>query len=197
MTDTMTAGPFPAEVVRSLPLEADDVDIVGRRLEGAVFAWDTPYRVTDDGGRSWYEEGYRRGACERSITSRRNTFELRAEHADVRLGLVAFTEGDEGLLFLARMDSTDDGDRELEHLRAHQREGVSIRYTPLRNNPRKGPPWWRSQMELRELSLTERPQITGAKVMAIRSHPPAARTYERPADIAVLLDYRVPDLGED
>ena len=178
------------EVVRSLPLEADEVDVVGRRLEGRVFAWDTPYSVTDDGGRSFYDEGFLRGSAEHSIRARRNTFELRDEHRDERLGLVGFAEAEDGLMFVATMDMTPAGDRELDVLRSHGRGGVSIRYTPLRNKPRSGPPWWRHTVELRELSLTERPQYADAKVLAIRSKP--SRTYQRPSDIATLLDWTPP-----
>ena len=102
-----------------------------------------------------------------------------------------------GLVFSATLDATDKGDRELDLLRANQKNGVSIRYAGgiVRNQPRGGPPWWRSQIELRELSLTRSPQYPDAKVHAMRSQEPPARTWERPADVTALLDYKVPDLG--
>ena len=185
-----------SDLIRSFPLDVEEVDVVGRRLEGMALRWDNLYRVTDDGGKTFYDEGFKRGSTEDSIRSRRNTFESRSDHRDERIGLVAFTETDEGLAFLVRLDSTDEGERELELLRSERHRGVSIRYTPLRNTPRTGPPWWRAKVELRELSLTDRPQYTDAKVHAIRSHDELpARTWERPTDIAALLDYKVPDLG--
>jgi HK97 family phage prohead protease len=187
-----------ADLIRSFPLDAEEVDVVGRRLEGLALRWDNLYKVTDDGGKTWYEEGFRRGSCEDSIRSRRNTFESRSDHRDERIGLVAFTEADEGLAFIVRLDSTDEGDRELDLLRSERHRGVSIRYTPMRNTPRSGPPWWRAKVELRELSLTDQAQYHDARVMAIRSHEAVSADrptrWERPADIGTLLDYKVPSL---
>lgn len=178
------------DLIRSFALDAEEVDVVGRRLEGMALRWDTLYRVTDDQGRTFYEEGFRRGCAEDSIRSRRNTFESRSDHRDERIGLVAFTEAEEGLAFLVRLDSTDEGDRELDLLRSNRHRGVSIRYSPVRNTPRSGPPWWRAKVELRELSLTDHAQYTDARVEAIRSHP----SFQRPADINALLDWEIPSL---
>lgn len=182
------------EVVRSLPLDVD-VDVVGRRLAGSVFRWDTLYRVSDDGGASWYEEGFLRGAAAYSLRARRNTFEFRPEHLDERAGLVRFLETDDGLDFEATLDGTETGDRELMDVQGGMRRGVSIRYQPKRNNPRTGPPWWRSEIGIRELSLTGAPQYgTDAQVTAVRSHQPPVREYKRPADLDALLTYQVPVL---
>jgi hypothetical protein len=187
-------SPVIRELMRSLPLEADEVDVVGRRLDGLAFHWDTLYSVSDDGGAHFYDEGFRRGCAANTIHARRNTFELRNEHEDVRVGLVAFTEADDGLAFMARMDLTDEGDRELNLLRAHQKTGVSIRYGVVNNESRQGPPFWRSQIVLRELSLTARPQYgRDAQVLAVRSHP-GTRRYERPADIDALLQWTPPEV---
>lgn len=181
------------ELIRAFPLEADDVDVVGRRLEGMALRWDTLYRVTDN-GRDFYEEGFKRGCANDSITGRRNTFEARDNHMDERIGLVAFTEADEGLAFLLRLDSTPQGDRELDLLRSNRHEGVSIRYSPIRNQPRSGPPWWRSKIELRELSLTDHAQYADARVHAIRSSAATTRQLVRPPGIDSLLDWDVPTL---
>lgn len=183
------------EVLRSLPLEADEVDVVGRRLEGRAFAWDRLYRVTDD-GREFYEEGFRRRCAEHTIRARRNTFELRHEHADERVGLVGFAEADDGLMFTATLDLTDEGDRHLERLRSHDLNGVSVRYGIVRNEPRRGPPWWRAAIELRELSLTGRPQYADAGVTAIRSEPEPGpgRTWVRPPEMDALLAWTPPEV---
>jgi HK97 family phage prohead protease len=182
------------EVCRSMPLDATEVDVVGRRLDGMAFAWDRLYKVTDDGGRTFYDEGFRRGAATQTLRARRNTFELRDEHFDDRVGLVGFAEAEDGLVFSATMDATPEGDRELDLLRANQKTGVSIRYGIVRNQPRSGPPWWRSQIELRELSLTRTPQYGDAKVLAIRSGPPEVPTFVRPEGIDDLLGYEIPSL---
>jgi HK97 family phage prohead protease len=181
------------EVVRSLPLESEEVDVVGRRLDGMAFAWDRLYRVTDD-GHTFYEEGFRRGCATQTLRARRNTFELRDEHLDERIGLVGFSEADDGLVFAATLDGTPQGDQALDHLRAHVKTGVSIRYGIVRNQPRSGPPYWRSQIELRELSLTGRPQYADALVSAIRSQPEPVRTWKRPADLDAILAWTPPEL---
>ena len=180
------------DLVRSFPLDAEEIDVVGRRLEGLALRWDTLYRVSDDGGRTFYDEGFRRGAAADSIRGRRNTFESRSDHRDERIGLVAFDEAEEGLAFIVRLDSTEEGDRELELLRSERHKGVSIRYTPVRNTPRSGPPWWRAKVELRELSLTDHAQYHDAKVEAIRAQVAKEPSYQRPADLDALLTYEVP-----
>jgi HK97 family phage prohead protease len=181
------------EVVRSLPLEADEVDVVGRRLDGMAFAWDRLYRVTDN-GREFYEEGFKRGCATQTLRARRNTFELRDDHYDDRVGLVGFAEADDGLVFTATMDATPEGDRQLDLLRGHQKTGVSIRYGIVRNQPRSGPPWWRSQIELRELSLTGSPQYADARVLALRSTREPRRQWERPADLDAILAWTPPEI---
>jgi HK97 family phage prohead protease len=152
------------------------------------------YRVSDDGGRTFYEEGWRRGATLDSIRARRNWFEARDEHIDTRVGYVGFSESDDGLLFAMTLDLTRDADDMLDKLRNHEKEGVSIRYTPVTNKPRNGPPFWRTKVELRELSLTNHGQYADARVHAIRSQGRPPRTYQRPDDIDALLTYEVPNL---
>ena len=174
------------ELVRAFPLDADEVDVVGRRLEGRALAWDTLYRVTDD-GRNFYQEGFRRGACLDSIRARRNWFEARDEHDDVRVGYVGFSEADDGLMFAMTLDLTDEADTMIEQLRSHRKEGVSIRYTPVKQQPRGGPPYWRTKIELRELSLTNHAQYADARVLAMRSQPPPERTWKRPSDLDAIL----------
>jgi HK97 family phage prohead protease len=183
------------ELVRSFALDADEVDVVGRRLEGRALAWDTLYKVSDDGGRTFYDEGWRRGSTLDSIRARRNWFEARDEHADVRVGYVGFAEADDGLVFNMTLDLTPEADDMIDKLRNHQKDGVSVRYTPILNKPRGGPPFWRTKVELRELSLTNHAQYADARVHAIRSQGRPARTYQRPDDIAALLTYEVPDLS--
>lgn len=178
------------ELIRALPL--NDVEVIGRTLEGQALRWDTLYRVTDDGVK-WYREGFRRGAFGDSLRNRGGVFELRREHHDYRLGIVSFTEGDDGLNFRAALDFGDDADDELELVRSGRRAGVSIRYTPQQNEKnayREG--WWRTKVDVRELSLTARPQYgPDAKVLAMRNHP-SAQGHD--AELAALLDWQPPEL---
>lgn len=171
------------ELVRALPVE--DMDLTGRTLEGQALAWDRLYRVTDN-GRVFYEEGFRRGSFTESLSAR-SWFELRPEHVDDRIGAVRFHESRDGLVFVANVEPGERGDTELDLVRAGQRDGVSIRYAPSRNEPH-APPWWRLRVDLREMSLTARPQYgPDARVMAMRSH-----RWQRPADVTALLDWTPP-----
>jgi HK97 family phage prohead protease len=174
------------ELVRAM--RVDDLEVTGRTLEGQALRFDTLYSVSDDGGRRWYQEGFRRRAFETSI-ARRGWFELRPEHVDERIGQVSFREGQGGLIFTAAIEPGDRGDVELELVRAGLRSGVSIRYAPQKAE-RDAPPWWRTKVDLRELSLTAHPQYgADAKVTALRSH-----SWQRPDGIDALLDWQPPEL---
>ena len=175
------------DLVRSLVVP--DMEVTGRTLEGQALRWDTLYRVTDD-GRRYYGEGFRRGAFAETLAAR-PWHELRPEHWDDRIGTVRLAESAEGLVFTAVMEPGDRGDDELELVRAGRRSGVSIRYSPVRSE--KGPPappWWRTKVDLRELSLTARPQYgPDAKVLALRSQP---TTHDD--ELAALLAWEPPQV---
>jgi HK97 family phage prohead protease len=175
------------EHVRSVVV--GDMEVQGRTLEGQALTFDTLYRVSDD-GRRFYQEGFRRGAFSDAIESRR-WFELRPEHYDDRIGSVHFRESATGLVFVATMEPGDRGDDELELVRSGRRAGVSIRYRTVANERgRAAPPWWRTKVDLRELSLTARPQYgPDAKVLALRSQAP---THD--AELAGLLAWVPPEV---
>ena len=159
-----------------------------RSEHSCALRWDTLYRVSDD-GRRFYQEGFRRGAFTQSMGNRGNWYELRTEHFDMRVGRVEFIEGDAGLNFRATFDYGDVADDELELVRAGKRSGVSIRYTP-QHAEAHAPPWWRDRVDVRELSLTSRPQYgADAKVLAIRSVPS-----ETDDALKALLDFRAPSI---
>lgn len=174
------------DIVRSLPIETPHIE--GRTIEGQALRWDTLYRVSDD-GRRFYQEGFRRSAFSQSMENRGNWYELRTEHFDMRVGRVEFIEGADGLNFRATFDYGDVADDELELVRAGKRAGVSIRYTPQHAEPH-APPWWRDRVDVRELSLTSRPQYgADAKVLAIR-HAPS----EQDEALKALLDFKAPSI---
>lgn len=174
------------DIVRSLPIA--DPHVEGRTIEGQALRFDTLYRVSDD-GRRYYQEGFRRGAFAQSIVNRGGWYELRTEHFDMRVGRVEFLEGDDGLNFRATFDYGDVADDELELVRAGKRSGVSIRYTPQHNEPH-APPWWRDRVDVRELSLTSRPQYgADAKVLVMRQAPS-----ETDEALKALLDFRAPSI---
>ena len=174
------------EIVRSLPIA--DPHIEGRTIEGTALRWDTLYRVSDD-GRRFYNEGFRRGAFTETIANRGNWFELRTEHFDCRIGRTEFEEASDGLRFRASFDFGDVADDELDLCRNGKRAGVSIRYTP-QHAERGGATgvWWRDRVDLRELSLTSRPQYgADARVLVMRNRPS-----EEDSDLRALLDFKTP-----
>ena len=172
------------DIVRSLPMA--DAHVEGRTIEGQALRWDTLYRVSDD-GRRFYQEGFRRSAFAQSMANRGNWYELRTEHFDMRVGRVEFVVAEEGLNFRATLDYGDVADDELELVRAGKRSGVSIRYTPQHAEPH-APPWWRDRVDVRELSLTSRPQYgADARVLVMRSVPS-----ETDEALRALLDFKAP-----
>ena len=174
------------DLVRSIVVA--DMEVTGRTLEGQALAWDTLYRVTDD-GRRYYHEGFRRGSFTDSLRAR-PWHELRPEHYDERVGMVNFREATAGLMFTATVEPGDRGDDELKLVRSGRRAGVSIRYTPQRSERGNVPPWWRTRVDLRELSLTARPQYgPDAKVLAMRAAPP-----EHDAALSDLLAWVPPEV---
>lgn len=156
------------EFNRSLP--ADDFAVSGRTIEGLTLRWDKPYRVSDDEGRNFYLEGWRRSAFVRGLEATGNVHELRLDHEDVRLGRVAFHEADQGLGFTAVIDGTEAGDDALDHARAGRFRGVSLRYSSNRQR-KEGGVLWRLRAIARELSLVTvgRPQYEDALISAVRS----------------------------
>ena len=178
----------PHDLVRSLPIVDQRVD--GRTIEGTALKWDTLYRVSDD-GKYYYQEGFRRGAFAESIRNRENWYEMRTEHADIRVGRAEFVEDTDCLRFTARFDYGDPADDELELVRSGHRAGVSIRYRPItaeRSGGLNGRAWWRTRVDVRELSLTSRPQYgADAKVLVVR-HMPS----EDDAELRALLDWKAP-----
>src|SRR4051812_2978179 len=114
------------EFNRALP--ADDFGVTGRTIEGLALRWDRAYRVSDDGGKHWYREGWRTGAFLRGLEATGNVHELRLDHADFRLGRVAFHEDPAGLGFTAVVDGTEAGEAALADAQGGRFRGVSLRY---------------------------------------------------------------------
>lgn len=153
------------ELDRALTVE----DIVGRVLEGTAVTYGKPYRVSDDGGATYYREEWEPGAFTSSIVASRNFFELRRSHADERLGIVSFADEDERLSFTATLDDSDEGEAALEEYATGRLRGVSLRFRPRRHAPpdERGV-LVRLRADIRELSLTNSGQYTDAKVLAAR-----------------------------
>lgn len=174
------------ELERALTVE----DVVGRTLEGTAVTYGRPYRVSDDGGATYYREQWEAGAFAASITASRNTFEFRRSHADERLGIVSFTDEESRLAFTATVDDSDEGEQALEQYHRGTLRGVSLRFRPRRHAPpdERGV-LVRLRADIRELSLTNSGQYGDAKVLVARNAA-TLQTIERMlVDGQRVLDY--------
>lgn len=144
-------------------------DVVGRTLEGVALTYGRTYRVSDDGGRTFYREGWRAGAVTASLAAMRNVFEFRRQHADERLGVVSFDDGETVLTFRATLDESEDGDAALADVESGKMRSVSLAFRPRRHEPPDdNGVLWRQRCDIRELSLTPIAQYNDAQVLAMR-----------------------------
>lgn len=159
----------------------EDASRIGRTVEGVALTWDRQYRVSDDDGRSFYLEGFKRGVFAKGITARRNVFELRLDHVDERVGTVKFAESARGLDFAATVDDDDFGNAVLEHVDRGDISRVSLRYSSRHQDRVRGVVWRRDVVP-RELSIVigAKAQYDDARIEAIRAMHPAD-----PAELAL------------
>lgn len=170
----------------------EDASRIGRTVEGVALTWDREYRVSDDDGRTFYLEGFRRGVFAKGIAARRNVFECRLDHADERVGTVKFAETSRGLDFAATVDDDDFGNAVLEHVDRGEISRVSLRYSSRHQDRVRGVVW-RKDVTPRELSIVigAKAQFDDAVIEARRAMvaDPAqlAATAERAARSSALL----------
>lgn len=165
------------DFVRALPTT---VEVLGRTIEGLALSWNRAYRVSDDGGATFYAEGWRPHAFEDGLAATGNIHEVRVDHQDLRVGRVAFSESERGLVFQATADETPMGDGALEKARAGRFRGVSLRYTSDKQHADADGVVWRRRGVARELSLIEtiRPQYEDAGITAVRGEVMLARALD-------------------
>jgi phage head maturation protease len=135
--------------LRALPIA---LETVGRVIEGTALTYDRAYRVSDDGGRTFYHEGWRPGAFVEGLRATGNVHELRLGHDDVRAGRVAFADTARALTFAATVDEGPLGDAALEHVDRGDVTAVSLRFESDRQTNLDGVVW-RLRARPRELSL--------------------------------------------
>lgn len=152
------------ELTRSFTVD----DVVGRTLEGTAVTYNRTYRVSDDGGRTFYREGWQPGSFAQSIVASRNTFELRHRHSPDRLGIVSFEDTHDLLAFRATLDDTEEGEQALENYESGMVRGVSLGFRPRKQDRGADGVLWRNRADIRELSLTPVGQYEDAKVLAVR-----------------------------
>lgn len=153
-----------------------DIAASGRTLEGLALPWNLRARVSDDGGRSFYEESFAPGSADKSLNERAS-FPLGYLHPwatgapDKRpLGVVAFQRSSQGLIFAAKVSRTQAGDEMLELVNDGAVRDVSIGFRAMKQRS-DGNHIIRTEIALEELSLAPvgHGQIPGAEVKAVRT----------------------------
>ena len=173
--------------IRSTLLKvADPVDLLGdgRTVTLRVVSWETPYRVTDDGG-VFYRELYPFGGLTPVVGG---VARLQHDPNMVRRGArykqgVALTDrpgevvgrfsawrSEVDALYLdVRIDATPEGDLALELLRLHPDMAISAEFEDDEVHPRPGELVTRSSAVLTGVAFTLNPQHGDARVVAVRS----------------------------
>lgn len=159
---------------RSLELDSIDIqrdDNEGRTLIGRALTYGVPYDVSDDGGRTRYQEIWRAGVFAKSIAQRAGRIPLMLLHDRRRLPIgatIGVDPSSEAFIFQAKISRTRDADEALELVRDGALTGISVGARPL-NNRRLTSGVERVEAVLQELSLVPIGQMTDSGVLALRA----------------------------
>lgn len=144
----------------------------GRTIVGVAVPFNSPTEIRDLGGS--YREQFAAGAFARTIAERGpSRVKLLLQHDDRRLPIgraVSLTETPQGLVAELAVSKTPDGDTALELVRDGTLDGLSVSFRSIRQT-RKGDLVTRTEVQLREISLTGFPAYDDARVSAVRSDP--------------------------
>ena len=159
------------EFVRALPVA---IETTGRVVEGVALTYDRAYRVSDDGGRSFYHEGWRPGAFTDGLAAIGNTHEARRRSPRTRrVGVAAFDDSARGR-YGSR--STADGHRSATPCSNTSTPATSARYR-YGSSPPPGAPRRRRVAPRRPTARTvvRGRRGPGAVRRRPRDRPPGAR----------------------
>lgn len=188
----VVSGP---EVRTFAGLQLRDIESDGARwLEGRA----VPYDTWSDVG--WYMEKIRKGCFAKSIreAARRLPLLLFHDGHSFPVGVSEkWTENDEGLDVVWRMDSGEQAQEAARLADAGMLTGLSVGFAPIQSertyDEEAGTSWVeRTEARLLEVSLTPTPAYAGAKVAVVRSREPhvnGAAPRRRSAEISALRDY--------
>lgn len=157
-------------------LEIDDIAVErssqGRILTARALTYNTPYDVSDDGGRSWYQEVWRAGVFTKSLTQRAGKIPMLITH-DRRAMPIGATIGavdDPGaFIFRAKVSNTQAGDEALELINDGALTGISVGAVSLKDREVKRGVVERIEAKLAEISLTPFAQMADGQVLAVRA----------------------------
>lgn len=146
----------------------------GRTVHGLGVPFNVVAEVDD--GLGPYQERFEYGAFARSIAERGHKVKLIANH-DVRRFPVgratSLEERPDGLHVAFAVAATRDGDDVLELVRSQTVDAFSVGFSPRRER-RDGDVTVRTEVALREVSLTAFPAYEGAAIAGVRSAHPTA-----------------------
>ena len=167
MPDEIIRREFPAELVPS----GD-----GRTLDLRVVPFNTVARVSDDGGRTVYEEMWMPGAFDKQLSApNRVDVLVNFEHQQGIGGVVArgteLRDTGEALDMTARMLSVSDADKALELVNEGVVGGVSLEAVPLKSVRGEDGVMRRVAARLINVALCRSPAYPDAAVLAVREAP--------------------------
>ena len=144
----------------------------GRTLDVRIVPYKTRSRVSDDGGKTFYDEEWLPGAFDRQLIAP-NRVDVLAnfEHQQGIAGVVArgteLRDSDQALEGTFRMLSHSDADKALELVNEGVLTGVSIEAVPLKSIRENGV-MRRAKARLVNIALCRFPAYKGAEVLAVR-----------------------------
>jgi HK97 family phage prohead protease len=160
-------------------LEVSDIDIQrtaeGRTIIARALTYGVPYEVSDDGGRSFYNEVWRAGVFDKSIAQAgaKGRIPLMVIHDRRKLPIGATIGIDadrSAFIFRAKVSNTRDGDEALELIHDGVLTGVSVGARIL-NARRTTNGVERIEAALQEISLAPAflSQMSDGQVLAVRA----------------------------
>ena len=170
---------------RSFQPDSIEVRADQRTVVGLAVPFNTPTEISDF--TDTYREQFAPGSFARTIAERGpSRVKLLLQHDQTRLPIgraVTLTETPAGLLAELAVSKTVDGDTALELVRDGALDGLSVCFAPI-TQTRTGDLVTRTEVALREISLTGFPAYDSARVTAIRTATPTTRA--RAAAVAAL-----------
>ena len=140
----------------------------GRTVRIRLVAWDSPSQVTDDGGRTWYREQFKRGGLQ--VPPDASLIAATADHGGEPVGRIVSAEAlDDGLYADVRMSATSTAD---DHLALIDDEllSVSVEFDDDPTAAAPGELVTRERAVVTGIAFTHYPQHTSAAVIGRRSH---------------------------
>ena len=149
----------------------------GRTLDLRVVPFNTVARVSDDGGRTVYEEMWMPGAFDRQLSApNRVDVLVNFEHQQGIAGVVArgteLRDTGDALDMTARMLSVPDADKALELVNEGVVGGVSLEAVPVKSERGADGVVRRYAARLINVALCRAPAFADAAVLAVRESPP-------------------------